>query len=180
MQTECGSRVKVYGRLMYGQVTLEECWEWAGRGLGRTEPRWNWICQRMSETRRMGWKSHQVITGRPETMSVHSWVRQETWLHKAVKTEVLNIFFTSVLTSKSGLQGSRPQKPQGKSGARNACPWWKRIRLQILKQIMHPSVQGAWWDECWGSWLMSLRGNSWHLGMIMATGRGAWRMEGRK
>lgn len=78
-----------------------------------------------------------------------------------VMAEVLNIFFTSVLTSKTILQGSRAQKPQGKSGARNACPWWKRIRWQILKQITHTSVQGAWWDECWGSWLMSLRSHSW-------------------
>lgn len=81
--------------------------------------------------------------------------------HSTVKAAVLNIFFTSILTSRTSLQASRPQKPQGRSGARNACPCWKRIRLQILKQITHASIQGAWWDECSGSWLMSLRDNSW-------------------
>lgn len=92
----------------------------------------------MSKTRWMGFISRQVIKGRPENISqcTAEWGRR-LGRHSIVKAEVLNIFFTSVLTSKTSLQASRLQKPQGKSGARNVCPWWKRIRLQILNQIMH-------------------------------------------
>ena len=46
------------------------------------------------------------------------------------RVEVPNAFFTSVFASKTGLQESQALETRGKSGARKAYPWGKKIRLE--------------------------------------------------